>query len=237
MPTGIGYLDEVWNPVTGCLPEYPCWARCWARGMAHRFHHSFKPTFHTDRLTQPMRWRKPRRVGVCFTGDLFAYGIADDDIARVFEVMLLVKRHTYVVVTKRAERMASVLELLGGAPDNSWVGVSVSTQPEADDRVKWLLRCRAQHKWISAEPLLGQLDLGQLRFHLCPPGRGGVSLVVVGCESGHGAREMQTEWVRRVRDDCENYGAEFYLKQARWRGRLVHEPLLDGRRHAKWPEI
>src|SRR5512143_2231910 len=108
MPTAIPYLDENWPIVTGCVPEFPCWKRCWARGMAHRFGRDFTPTFHPDKLVQPMRWRKPRRVGVAFTGDLFADGITDYDIATVFGAMGGVSRHQYFIITKRAERMFRV---------------------------------------------------------------------------------------------------------------------------------
>ena len=105
MSTNIPYLTETWSPVTGCAPDYECWHRCWARAMAHRFAKPFEPTFHSEALAKPLHWKKPRRVGVSFYGDLFVGGITNEQIAAVFGVMAACPQHTFLILTKRARRM------------------------------------------------------------------------------------------------------------------------------------
>jgi protein gp37 len=230
MPTAIPYLDENWPIVTGCRPDFPCWKRCWARGMAHRFHRSFRPTFNPSHLVDPMRWRRPRNVGVAFTGDLFADGIKDSDIATIFGVMEGVSRHRFFVITKRAERMARVLELLRPVPDNIVLMVSASDQAEVKERAKWLLRCPAKARGLSLEPLLGPIELSPLRYHLTRPGENGINWVVTAAESGPHARPINLDWVRRLRDDCaECDGTAFMYKDQRG------FPYLDGRTHSELP--
>lgn len=228
--TAIPYLDVNWPISTGCLPDFPCWHRCWARAMAHRFHRPFAPAFHPERLVDPMRWRRPRDVGVAFTGDLFAEGIKDEEIATTFGVMGGVSRHRYVVITKRAERMARVTGLLHSVPANVVLLVSASNQVEVKERAKWLLRCPATTRGLSLEPLIGPVDLSPLRYHLTRPGESGINWVVTAAESGPRARPLKLAWVRKIRDDCAEYdGAIFTYKDQRG------FPRLDGVRHDAGP--
>ena len=263
MSSAIPYLDVNWPVTTGCLPDFPCWQRCWARAMDHRFAHvgnvvgTFKPTFHAGRLAQPLHWRKPRRVGVAFTGDLFVDGITDEQIAAVFGVMAACPQHTFYVITKRAERMAAwfardvdwpaecgeaassalgeggftaiaYLPLAWPLP-NVVLLVSVSTEPEAEERIKWLLRCPAAVHGVSAEPLLGPIDFGRLRYHLTRPGTEGVNWVVAAAESGPRARPLNLDWVRKIRDDCAENGCAFSFKNQ------TGYPPLDGVVHNALP--
>lgn len=229
MGTAIPYLDVNWSIVTGCLPDFPCWKKCWARSMAHRFHRPFVPTFHAERLVDPMCWIKPRAVGVAFTGDLFANGITDYEIATVFGAMGGVSRHRYVVITKRAERMARVTGLLHEIPANVVLLVSASNQVEVKERAKWLLRCPATTRGLSLEPLLGPVDLSPLRYHLTRPGADGINWVVTAAETGARARPINLDWVRKIRDDCAEEEAGFCFKDQRG------FPRLDGKRHAVRP--
>jgi protein gp37 len=132
MSTGIQYLDAAWNPVHGCLPGLSCWTRCWARRMAHRqqgmgtrgYERGFVPTFDETRLAQPLHWKKPRRIGVSFMGDLFVDGISNENIAAVWGVMAACPQHTFLVLTKRTERMEAWFK---------WVTARATVEPCVPD--------------------------------------------------------------------------------------------------------
>ncbi|MEW6016452.1 MAG: phage Gp37/Gp68 family protein [Pseudomonadota bacterium] len=254
--TWIEYCDATWNVTTGCTPDYACWQRCWARRMARRFgDKEFKPTCHPERLEEPLRWRKPRRVAVSFMGDLFNDAIPDEFIDQVFAVMALCPQHTFLVLTKRAERMreylsqrympgriadAAILHNIGQLRQNqpwplsnAWLGVSVSTQVDADERIPPLLATPAAVRFVSVEPMLGPVDLTHVRFDrytvmnvlegvvttktswtqsipnaYCEK----VSWTIVGGESGPGARPLHPDWVRGLRDQAKAAGVKFYFK-------------------------
>jgi protein gp37 len=196
--TGIDYLDAAWNPIHGCRPGLPCWGHCWARRMAKRlqgagvkgYERGFAPTFDATRLTQPLRWKKPRRIGVNFMGDTWAKGITDEQIAAIFGVMAACRQHTFVLTTKQAQRMetwfdgnhdtgrAACLALdsigfergCGSAFEadewplpNLWLGVSAMTQADADERLPHLLRCLAAVRWVSVEPMWEGIDLRHIK--------------------------------------------------------------------------
>jgi protein gp37 len=270
MSTGISYHDETWNPTTGCLPGLPCWCRCWARGMTARFHGgAFAPTFHADRLAKPRHWKKPRHIGVSFMGDLFADGITDEQIAAVFGVMAACPRHTFVVLTKRAARMAAWFQQrqceidAGGlcleatarfgalaplhprdfGPDwplpNVWLGVSISTQADADARIPHLLRCPAKVRWVSVEPMIGPVRLNL--FSMGPDymlTHELLSWVVCGAESGAGARPMDIAWARHLREQCSEADVAFYYKQGPGDpGKPFALPRLDGVQHVAFPVV
>ena len=192
-----------------------------------------KVRFNENLLDLPIRWRKPRRIFVNSMGDLFHEDVPDSWIDQVFLVMAVSPRHTFQVLTKRPQRMraycssnetigrltpmlAEVLQpasaqcrhkqdgLKGFILPNVWIGVSVEDQKRADERIPILLDAPAAVRWISAEPLLGPLNLA--RFV-------GVDWVVAGGESGPGARPMDPEWVRSIRDQCVASGVPFHFKQ------------------------
>lgn len=221
--------------------------------------------FNAQWLEQPLRWKRPRRIFVCAHGDLFHESVPDAWIDRVFAVMALAPQHTFQVLTKRPERMHSYLHdsryrtaLIGidaasisgldrDLPDDSprwslplpnvWLGVSVENQDAADARIQLLVATPAAVRWISAEPLLGPVDLSQWLWNFrscancpCPdpekdltgldaccrdPEIADASLqwVVVGGESGTNSRPMHPEWARSLRDQCADAGVQFLFKQ------------------------
>lgn len=204
MSTAIEWTDATWNPVTGCTKVSPGCTHCYAERVSKRFGRDFsKVTLHPDRLKIPLRWRKPRRVFVCSMGDLFHEDVPDAFIAKTFAVMAECPWHTFQVLTKRAERMRSLVssaDLLGrvttrvsmmrldrNVPDvrpdwplpNVHLGVSVENQKAADERIPLLLETPATVRFISAEPLLGPLDLGRWthgpKTTFIPAAPGGVS--------------------------------------------------------------
>ena len=255
--TGIEWTDATWNPVTGCTKVSPGCDHCYAETFAerwrgtpgHYFEHGFDLRLRPERLTQPLRWKRPRRIFVNSMSDLFHDDIPDDYIAKVFAIMSG-GNHIYQVLTKRHGRMKALLsdpafrQLVFESrntpywtmPDstwrdwplpNVWLGVSVEDQKWADIRVPALLDTPAAIRWLSCEPLLGPLEL---RSHLaghCPehdfvggfctqryhPGVQHIDWVVVGGESGSGARPMHPDWVRTIRDHCVLWHRPFFFKQ------------------------
>jgi len=181
--TKIEWADEVWNPVTGCVKISEGCRHCYAERIAARFWKDRKFTdvqIHEDRLSEPMRWKRPRRVFVNSMSDLFHPMVPVDFIANVFAVMALARQHTYMVLTKRAARMYDVLasnsfvqeykdciEILSEGSingvfyplDNVWLGVSAETQKEADQRIPILLQMPAVRRFASIEPMLGPISL------------------------------------------------------------------------------
>ncbi len=196
--------------------------------------------FLADRLKEPLHWRAPRRIFVCDMGDLFHESVNDDWITRVFCVILSAHRHTYQILTKRPRRMqewitknmpylwrAAGLSVPNATPlPNVWLGVSVENQHFADERIPLLLQTPAAVRWISAEPLLGPVDLDseeEKGLHALGCGDrecrrhgaacDGINWVVCGGESGTNARPMHADWARSLRDQCQNSGVPFFFKQ------------------------
>ncbi len=236
MPTKIEWTDETWNPVTGCVKVSPGCKHCYAERFAERFRgtaghpysNGFDPTLRPERLEQPLRWRSPRMVFVNSMSDLFGDFVPDDFIDSVFDVMRRTPQHTYQVLTKRAARMrwwARRSRWLEGA-SNIWLGVSVENREFGLPRVEALRRTRAAVRFLSIEPLLEALPTLDLS---------GIDWVIVGGESGPGARPLDPRWVRDIRDRCRGAGVPFFFKQ--WGG--VHKSrrgrLLDGRTWDQFP--
>ena len=205
----IEWTEATWNPVTGCTQISPGCAHCYAKTFAERFRGvpghpyevGFTPTLRPKRLAQPLEWKRPRLIFVNSMSDLFHESVPDAYILQVFDVMRQAKWHTYQVLTKRSERLASLACRLD-VPDNVWIGVSVENQ-RWTTRINDLRRVEAAVRFLSCEPLLGPLDL-DLR---------GIRWVIVGGESGHRARRMNPEWARSVRDQCTEAEVPFFFKQ------------------------
>ena len=167
MATKIEWADESWNPVTGCSPVSEGCRNCYAKRMATRLRgragypqdEPFRVTLHPERLDQPLRWRKPRRIFVCSMGDLFHERVPDLIMYDVFSVARRAVQHTFMILTKRPERMAR--QVLLPPPANVWLGVSIEDQATADERIPRLLRTPAAHRFVSYEPALGAVDLNQ----------------------------------------------------------------------------
>lgn len=208
----IEWTEATWNPVTGCTEVSPGCDNCYARTFAERFRgvegHPYEQGFDLrlwpERLTQPIRWRKPRAIFVNSMSDLFHQDIPDEYIGRVFDAMAAAPHHTYQVLTKRPGRMASVLRRICPEPlDQVWLGTSIESNDYAwrADKVR---DTPAAVRFLSLEPLLDRVD--EVDFD-------GLDWVIVGGESGHGARPLEPEWVRDVRDRCAKLGVAFFFKQ------------------------
>lgn len=211
----------------------------------------FGVTIHPDKLIEPIGWRSPYTVFVNSMSDLFHPKVTTEFIAEVFAVMASTPRHTYQVLTKRPARMASLARssafedaVLAGAGSyggqsprwplpNVWLGVSVENQARADERIPRLLATRAFVRFLSCEPLLGAIDLRSSIEHARD---GGIEWVIVGGESGPGARPMDPEWARSIRDQCQAAGVAFFMKQ--WGGRTPKAGgrELDGRTWDEMPQ-
>lgn len=198
--------------------------------------------FNEQWLDQPLRWRRPRMIFVCAHGDLFHESVPDEWIDRVFAVMALASQHTFQCLTKRPERARAYLaadrcwmwqDPIFGGPlfdptfpgsplplRNVWLGTSVENQAAADERIPHLLEAPAAIRFLSAEPLLGPIYLHRTDFvgGFDTPYR--LDWVIVGGESGHGARPMHPDWARSLRDQCANAGLPFLFKQ---HGAWLHE--------------
>lgn len=245
----IEWTDATWNPVTGCTKVSEGCRHCYALTFAerwrgtpgHYFENGFDVQLRPNKLDEPMRWKRPRKIFVNSMSDLFHKDIPDDYIRQVFDVMAQTPQHTYQVLTKRPERM---MEFVNGynpenlAPHplpNVWLGTSVENQKAADERIPFLLETPAAVKFLSCEPLLGPLDFRKV------PGfnRRDLNLsnwwIIVGGESGNGARPMEADWARSIRDQCKIAGVPFFFKQ--WGGvnKATAGRELDGRTYDEMP--
>lgn len=243
--SAIEWTNSTWNPVTGCTKVSPGCDHCYAETFAerfrgvpgHPFERGFDLTLRPDRLQQPHAWNKPRLVFVNSMSDLFHADVPDEFIMQVFDNMGAAERHTFQVLTKRPERMRRLLRAyyrnvgntftaFGGPHKNVWVGVSIESADYAW-RADMLRETPAAVRFLSLEPLLGHIPAIILR---------GMDWVIVGGESGPGARAMLSQWARDIRDDCVAMGIPFFFKQ--WGGvrKKRHGRILDGRTWDEMPE-
>jgi len=298
----IEWTDATWNPVTGCTKVSEGCRNCYAlkfaerwRGVkGHYYENGFDITLRPDKLDQPLRWKRPRRIFVNSMSDLFHPDVPDDFIDKVFAVMALCPQHTFQILTKRPERMAKYFRLynrdekigheamylyeqFGGRGDcslaaglihgpgkisnhpaipehpnawplpNVWLGVSVENQRAADERIPLLLQTPAAVRFLSMEPLLGPVDLSKWKPFDCecycqddPEGckprltngcpESAIDWIIVGGESGPGARPMHPDWVRSLRDQCFAAGVPFFMKQwGEWKETDFSEPIKTPR--------
>ena len=201
--TSIEWTEATWNPVTGCTKVSPGCKHCYAERMAGRlqamgtpaYRDGFELTLQPQKLDLPLRWRAPQTIFVNSMSDLFHEGVPTPYVQAVFDVMRRASWHRFQVLTKRAERLASLEAELVWAP-NIWMGVSVESAHYAW-RIDCLRRTRAHVRFLSLEPLLGSLDDLDLS---------GIHWGIVGGESGPGARAMDPEWARSVRAQCQRAG-------------------------------
>jgi len=197
------WWDKSYSPIEGCTPISKGCNRCWAQSFLRRFRGNTGVHLFPERLDQPLHWRKARTVFVAPLGDLFHDDVPNWFLAHVFARMLQAHRHTYIVLTKRPERMESWITVaLNPCPPHIWLGVSAEDQERADERIPILRRIPAAVHWLSLEPLLGPIraDLTDIEW------------VVVGGETGPGARPMHPQWVRDIRNQCVAAGVPFWFK-------------------------
>lgn len=199
-------------------------------------------------LNEPFTWKKPRLVFVNSMSDLFHKDVPFEFVAKVFSVMMNAKQHTFQVLTKRPDRMAAFFDWYLNetlAPHwasfyplpNVWLGTSVEDQDAADKRIPELLKVPARVRFLSCEPLLGPVQISQHLFAGWHKWKPLINWVIVGAESGHGARLMSEDWVRSLRDQCQAAGTAFFYKQDSVAGRKIHVPELDGKQWVEFPQI
>jgi protein gp37 len=231
--SAIEWTETTWNPLTGCTKISPGCKHCYAERMSLRlqamgqanYANGFDLTLHEHMLEVPLRWKKPRLVFVNSMSDLFHKDAPQDFILRVFDVMRRASWHVFQVLTKRADRLAKLSPRIDW-PDNVWMGVSV----EREDylfRIDHLRQTGAKVRFLSLEPLLGPLPGMDLE---------GVDWVIVGGESGPGARPMQEQWVKDIRDQCLAAEVPFFFKQ--WGGvfKSRNGRTLEGRIWEQMPQ-
>lgn len=270
MGSKIEWCDETWNYITGCSPVSEGCVHCYARKMAYRMKgrfgydqdDPFKVTVHNDKIGQPMKWKKPKRIFVSSMGDLFHDDVPFRDIHLVFEIMARYSHHTYMILTKRPERMKEFFETK--TPNkadlwpNVWLGVTAENQERADERIPVLLDIPAAIHFVSIEPILGPADLnkdiggtlwiggqrghggkhshddGKLHHHCDNRCKPGLDWVICGGETGQGARPMDIQWARDIKDQCLFAQIPFFFKST---GTATFFPCgkkrrIDGKQHS-----
>ena len=234
----IEWTDSTWNPMRGCSKVSPGCLHCYAETFAERFRgvkgHPFEFGFDLrlvpEKLGDPIRWSTPRKIFVNSMSDLFHEDVPDDYIETVCRVMLAANWHTYQILTKRATRMNQLLRTklrTAALAPHIWWGVSVENKAYGLPRIDLLRDAAPTVAFLSVEPLIE--DLG--RFDLS-----GIHWVIVGGESGPGARPMKSPWVKSVQRQCRAASVPFFFKQ--WGGvrKAKAGRNLDGRTYDEFPD-
>ena len=230
----IEWTESTWNPLTGCTKISPGCKLCYAERMSHRlkamgqrnYRNGFELTLHEHMLGRPLKWKSPQHIFVNSMSDLFQDGVPLEFISRVFETMRAAHWHLFQVLTKRSERLLELSPLLQW-PDNVWMGVSVENQ-DYTFRIDHLRRTTAKVKFLSLEPLLGPLPNLDLK---------GIDWVIVGGESGPGARPMSEPWAIDIRNQCQMAGVPFFFKQWGGRNKKAAGRQLEGRAYDDMPVV
>jgi len=233
----IEWTDATWNPVTGCTKISAGCDNCYAarfserfRGVAgHPFENGFDLTLRPERLQQPLDWRKPRMIFVNSMSDLFQKEIPKSHISQVFDTMERADWHVYQVLTKRSSLLRKFLNeryQSQKAPAHMWFGVSVEND-KAVARISHLQDANAGIRFLSIEPLIG--PVGKLNLK-------GIDWVIVGGESGPGARPMDPAWAIDIRNQCIKSKVAFFFKQWGGRSPKAGGRLLEGREWNQFPE-
>ena len=209
----IEWTEATWNPVSGCSKVSSGCLNCYAERMAYRlqrmgnpnYRNGFDVTLHPHLLEAPLSWKRSRLVFVNSMSDLFHEEVSAEFIQQVFDTMRRAHWHTFQVLTKRSERLVDLAPSLAW-PSNVWMGVSVENK-DVVERIDHLRKVGSTVRFLSLEPLLGPLPELNLR---------GIHWVIVGGESGPGARLMEPSWVSNIKEQCENSRVPFFFKQ--WGG-------------------
>lgn len=230
----IEWTESTWNPLTGCTKISPGCKHCYAERMALRlqamgqpnYRNGFRLTVHEHALEIPLSWKKPQIIFVNSMSDLFHKDVPTEFVLKVFEVMQRAHWHTFQVLTKRSARLLELNSKIDWSP-NVWMGVSVESDKYAF-RIDHLRQTNARVKFLSLEPLLGPLPNLNLT---------GINWVIVGGESGPGARPLEEEWVIGIRNQCRHARVPFFFKQ--WGGvhKKRHGRLLQGRIWDQMPRL
>lgn len=230
--SSIEWTEATWNPVTGCNKVSDGCKHCYAATMAKRLHamgnpryaNGFNVTLHSDLIKTPLTWKKPRRIFVNSMSDMFHEDIPLEFINQVFETMGKASWHTFQVLTKRSKRLIELAPHLPWPP-NVWMGVSVENE-KVMYRIDDLRKVPANVRFLSCEPLIGPLE----KLNLTD-----IHWVIAGGESGPGARPMEADWVRSIRNQCQQQQVAFFFKQ--WGGVQKHRTgrILDDRTYDEYP--
>lgn len=234
--SAIEWTDTTWNPVTGCTKISAGCDNCYAARFSERFRgvpgHPFETGFYLtlrpERLTQPLGWKRPRMIFVNSMSDLFQKEIPKAHISAVFDTMEKANWHTYQVLTKRSSLLQEFINdryRTRKAPAHMWFGVSVENG-QATSRIAHLYKANASIRFLSIEPLIAPVGRLDLR---------GIDWVIVGGESGYGARPMNPEWAIDVRNQCVAARVAFFFKQWGGRSPKTGGRLLEGREWNQFP--
>ncbi len=247
--SSIEWCTHTWNPITGCDPISIGCQNCYAKVTATRLagrggypkEDPFKITFHRDKLREPAKWRKPRRTFVCSMGDLFHKDVPTCDLLSVFGVIEdAAPNQTFYFLTKRPDRMVKVANRFYSP--RYWHGITTEDQFHLEDRMEALTGIASSNVFISAEPLLGPIDITDCA-HL-------IEWVIAGAETGQRQRPSNPEWFMNLRDQCLAYGIPFFFKRFGRnlldKGQVVvtsqdlhkenYSRILDGRMWEQYPE-
>jgi protein gp37 len=232
--SSIEWTEMTWNPVTGCRKVSQGCKHCYAERMAKRLHamgsdryrNGFAPTLHEDLIDLPRRWKKPRVIFVNSMSDLFQEEVPDQFIRRVFDTMRDCSQHTFQILTKRGARLRELGPSLKW-PKNVWMGVSVEND-EVIDRIRDLASVPAKVRFLSCEPLIGPLSRLPLK---------NIHWVIVGGESGPGARPMSPDWVGSVHEQCKRAGVAFFFTQRGGVRKDMTGRELNGRTYDEMPLV
>ena len=229
----IEWTHASWNPVTGCSRVSPGCAHCYAERMAHRlqkigqakYRNGFKVTLHEDLLSMPFKWKKPHHIFVNSMSDLFHKDIPDEFIFKVFGTMQKADWHVFQFLTKRSERLLSLSPKLVW-PENIWAGVTTESDKQVS-RMRDLQKVPAAVRFVSMEPLLSSISDFPTK---------NIDWIILGGESGPGARPMQKSWVIEIRNRCLANQIPFFFKQ--WGGvnRNKTGRLLEGKYYEEMPD-
>jgi len=230
----IEWTEGTWNPLTGCTKISEGCKNCYAEKLAKRlqgtrslkYRNGFELTLHHDCLSEPLKWKKARRIFVCSIGDLFHEEVPESFILEVFSIMNKAKHHVFQVLTKRSGRLREISNRLNWT-ENIWAGVTVESDKHLH-RISALETVRAKVRFLSLEPLLSQIAELPL---------GNIDWVIVGGESGANARPIHKDWVITIRDKCLSSNTPFFFKQ--WGGvkRKMNGRLLDGKTWDQMPKL
>jgi protein gp37 len=230
--SSIEWTEMTWNPTTGCDKVSAGCKYCYAEVMARRlqamgiekYKDGFELRLHEDAINIPYSWNRPKIVFVNSMSDLFHKDVPLSFIQRVFEVMNNTPKHTYQVLTKRAERLYELYDQLNWTT-NIWMGVSIENE-KVKDRIDFLRETNAKVKFLSCEPLIGALRNLNLE---------NIQWVIVGGESGRKARPMKESWVWEIRQQCAEQGVAFFFKQWGGTNKKKTGRILGGRTYDEMP--
>lgn len=231
--TKIEWTECSWNPITGCTKISDGCKNCYAERLSRRlvamrnprYDNGFNVTIHQDLIEAPKKWKTPRKIFVNSMSDLFHENVDDDTILKIFQTMNACPQHQFQVLTKRPERLEQLNDRIRWT-ENIWMGVTVESNAYFD-RIEFLRNSDAHIKFISAEPLLSDLQNINLEA---------IDWIIVGGESGPGARKMEKEWVEDILTSARRYNTAFFFKQWGGTNKKKAGRELNGNIYSEYPK-